>query len=94
MMYQPILDAASAIAAERGFANLTRLGVAMRAKSAVGSVNYHFKTMKRLRGAVLDHAIENQLLDVLSKAWAEGLLTRRTLPPALIRAITAHITKQ
>ena len=91
-MYQPILNAASAIVTERGFANLTRLGVSMRANVAAGTVNYHFKTMKRLRGAVLDHAIEYELLDVLAKAWAEGLLAKRTLRPSLIRAITAHIT--
>jgi AcrR family transcriptional regulator len=94
MMYEPILNAAATLAAKDGFANLTRLRVATRAKAAVGTVNYHFKTMDRLRGAVLDHAVEHQLLDVLAKAWAEGLLARRVLPSALIRSIIAHIMKQ
>lgn len=94
MKYEPILIAAAALAAKRGFANLTRLGVAVSANVATGTVNYHFKTMQRLRGAVLDHAVEHEMLDVLAKAWAEGLLVRRVLRPNLVRAITAHITRQ
>lgn len=94
MLYQSILDAAAALAAKNGFANLTRLQVSRRAKVAAGTVNYHFKTMRRLRGAVLDHAIEHQTLDVLAKAWAEGLLDNRPLRPSLINAITGHITSR
>lgn len=94
MKYESILKAASELAAKRGFANLTRLGVSMSANVAAGTVNYHFKTMRQLRSAVLDHAIENRLFDVLAKAWAEGLLRNRKVRPSLIDAITAHITSK
>lgn len=74
-----VLEAALAIAKERGFAALTRDGVAERAGVAAGSVNNAYGDMDGLRDAVMAAAVDGEHLAVIG----EGLAIRH---PAAQRA--------
>lgn len=52
-----VLEAALAVSKERGWQNLTRDGVAVRAGVGAGSVNNAYGTMDALRDAVMAHAV-------------------------------------
>lgn len=66
-----ILRAALACARKYGFAKMTRDQIAEHAGVAVGSLNYHFETMEKLRNAVVKRIIETHLfIDVLAGAIA------------------------
>lgn len=71
MLKQTILLAAVRLARTQGLRGLTRLEVAKAAGAATGTVNYHFESMDALRGAVIDHAVEHEIIEVLVQARAE-----------------------
>lgn len=65
-----ILGAAVNLARRKGLNNVTRLDVAHDAEIGTGTVNYHFDTMDALRGAIVDYAIENEVIEILVQARA------------------------
>lgn len=67
-----ILEAAVALAGERGFRKYSRRDVADRAGVADGSVNNAYGTMDGLHDAVMGAAVERSLLGIV----AEGLAAR------------------
>lgn len=73
-----ILKTAVGLARKRGFHKFTRDEVAHDAGVGVGTVNYHFGTITELRNAVMTHAVQNKLLEIL----AEGLVTGHPLATA------------
>jgi len=74
-MRETILTAAMLLAEkDRGFSKLTRDGVAKRAGVAAGLVTYYFKSMPKLRSAVVRKAIEEQNLPILGQAIGSGLV--------------------
>lgn len=67
-----ILGAAVSLARKTGYTRLTRYKVAHAAETSAGSVNYHFETMDGLRSAVMQYAVENQVLEIV----AQGIVAR------------------
>lgn len=65
-----ILEAALALAEEKGFREFTRAEVAERAAIALTSINAAFGTMNALRCAVMSAAIERQRLAVVAQGLA------------------------
>lgn len=61
-----ILAAAMELADEDGYANITRDGVAARAKCAMGLVNTYYSTMNELRRAVMSEAIRTKNLSIIA----------------------------
>lgn len=65
-----VLEAAVALASERGFRNYSRSDVARRAGVADGSVNNAYGTMDGLHDAVMTQAVERGLLPIVATGLA------------------------
>jgi len=68
---QAVLEAAVALASERGFRRYSRADVAQRAGVADGSVNNSYGTMNGLHDAVMQTAVERQLVPIVAAGLAE-----------------------
>ena len=68
---QAILEAAIALASERGFRKFSRSDVAARAGVAAGSVNNAYGTMDGLHDAVMTAAVDRGLTGVVAGGLAE-----------------------
>lgn len=86
-----VLEAAIALAQERGFAHVTRDLVAERAQVAAGSVNNAFGTMDGLRDAVMAAAVERELVDIVGQGLAAGHPAARAAPEDLKRDALAKL---
>lgn len=70
-----ILRVAVQLAKAKGFRNFSRADVAEGAKTATGTVSYHYRDMTGLRRSVMQFAIDNEVLEVV----AQGLVERNSL---------------
>lgn len=59
------------MAIEQGFDSITRDTVAEYCNCAIGTVNYHFHTMEKLRDAVMRKAVTNKNLEIMSCGIAQ-----------------------
>jgi AcrR family transcriptional regulator len=91
MMKQTILLAAVRLARTQGMFKLKRREIAKAAGCGNGTVNYHFKSMDALRGAVVAHAIEHQVIEVLVQARAERDPRLGRMSQELKDRVAAHI---
>jgi AcrR family transcriptional regulator len=91
MLKDEILVCAVAIAKGLGLSAVTRVEVAHVAECAVGTVNYHFDTMDALRNAVVEYAVQNEVVEVIAQARAIRHPAVRRLAPALKERVAAHI---
>jgi AcrR family transcriptional regulator len=66
-----IFSAAVDLARTRGYRHFTQYHVAEKAKTAKGTVTYHFKSMERLRIEVMRHAIRAEILEIIAQGLAE-----------------------
>lgn len=72
----------------------TREQVAAGCECSEANVSYHFGTMDKLRVAVIEHAVEHEVLEVLAQARAvrhKALLGR--LSPRLKERVVEHMLK-
>lgn len=65
-----IFDAAVHVAETQGYHRLTREAVALEANISRTLVNRYYKTITRLRNAVMRHAIKKELLPILANGIA------------------------
>jgi len=86
-----VLSAAIELAQERGFANITRDLVATRAGVAAGSVNNAFGNMDALRDAVMAHAVDEGLVEIVGQGLAAGHPAARRAPEDLKRDALAAL---
>lgn len=87
-----ILHQAVAIARNLGLRAITRELVAEAATCAAGTINYHFATVDALRDAVIDYAVDNEVIEVIAQARAERHpRLKGRLTPALKERVAAHI---
>lgn len=86
-----VLNAAVEIAQERGYASLTRDGVADRAGVAAGSVNNAYGSMDALRDAVMAHAVDQRLVDIVGQGLAAGHPAARAAPDDLKQEALAKL---
>lgn len=71
VMKSDILKAAVRLAKSKGFRNFSREDVAEAAKTATGTVSYHYRGMAGLRKAVMQYAIDNEVLEIIAQGLAE-----------------------
>lgn len=71
------------MALSRGYNTLTRDGVAQVARVSQGSINYHFKTISKLRNAVMRHAVQHECLEILLQGLANNHPAALKAPEAL-----------
>lgn len=86
-----ILDAATHCAIEDGFQWITRERVAARAKVGVGTVNSAFRTMRDLKRAVLQHAVDTGIVEIVAQGLAEGHPITKAAPQALRDRAASYI---
>lgn len=90
-----ILAAAVSLAKEHGLRNFSRADVAKKAKVASATVSYHFGEMPELVKAVVEYAIENEVVAVLADARTDrasaALYTRMSAP--LKEKVAAYLTR-
>lgn len=90
-----ILIAAVALARELGVRSFSRADVADRAEVASATVSFHYGKMDALRRAVVEHAIEKEIMPILADARtdrnSDELFTR--MSAELKEKIAAHIAK-
>jgi DNA-binding transcriptional regulator YbjK len=92
MLKQTILLAAVRLARTQGLLKLKRRDVLPRPPSCGnGTVNYHFESMEALRGAIIAHAVENEVIEVLVQARAERDPRLGRMSPALKERVANHI---
>jgi AcrR family transcriptional regulator len=90
-----ILDAAVSLARKRGLRSFSRDDVASEAQVASATVSYHYGKMQDLLRAVVENAINNEILPILADAR-----TDRNSPDLFLRMsaelkqkVAAHITR-
>jgi AcrR family transcriptional regulator len=86
-----ILEAALALASERGYERITRSDVAERAGVADGSVNNAYGTMEGLRDAVMEAAVTRGIVAVVGQGLAAGHSIARGAPADLKQAAVAAL---
>lgn len=90
-----ILNAAIDLAKEKGLRNFSRARVAERACVGLATVSYHFGKMNTLRREVVEHAIKNEVLNILADARTDrdsaGLYTR--MSSELKQKVAAFISR-
>lgn len=86
-----VLAAAVAEAQERGYARITRRGVATRAGVSLGCVNLSFGDMDGLKTAVLQEAVDRGLLELVAQGLADRHETALNAPQALRKRATATL---
>lgn len=86
-----ILDAALALAGERGYKNVTRDDVAAVAGVATGSVNNAYGTMAALRDAIMAEAVSQKLLAIVAQGLADAHPAARSAPPELKQSALASL---
>lgn len=65
-----ILEAATHLAVDKGYQNITRAQVALVARVSVGSINLYFTTMEYLKQIVLRDAIASENLVIIAQGLA------------------------
>jgi AcrR family transcriptional regulator len=87
------LEAAVALASERGFRKFSRSDVAARAGVATGSVNNAFTTMDALHDAVMAQAVTRERADIVAAGLAErhplALAAPQTLKDSALASLAA-----
>ena len=91
MLKQTILLAAVRLARTQGLLKLKRRDIAKAAGCGNGTVNYHFESMEALRGAIIEHAVEHEIIEVLVQARAERDPRLGRLSQALKERVANHI---
>lgn len=90
---ETILSEAVNLAVKFTLGGVTRRRVAGAARCGVGTVNYHFKSMRALHDAVITHAIENENLPLLALYIGVPKIERRITPELRTRVI-AYLAKR
>lgn len=78
-----VLQAAIACAREDGYQWITRKMVARRAGVSLGSVNNSYGTMRDLKRAVLQYAVDNAITEIVAQGLADQHPIARSAPAEL-----------
>ena len=78
-----IIIHATRLAAKIGYRDLTRAEVATAANVATGTVSYHFGTLEALQDAIVEHAVQHEVLAVVAQALADNHKAAVDAPAAL-----------
>jgi AcrR family transcriptional regulator len=90
-MKQEILDGAVELATRVGFRNVTRRMAATKAKCALATVSYHFKSIPGLHDAIIRRGIELELSIIVAQGLAEGHKDAINAPRSLRQKARRHV---
>lgn len=86
-----VLEAAVELAKGVGYQWITRDQVAEAAGVASGSVNGAYGSMVELKRAVLRHAVEHEIVEIVAQGLADGHVIAREAPAALKERAAARM---
>jgi AcrR family transcriptional regulator len=86
-----ILGAAVTLARKVGYRKLTREDVAREAETAAGSVNYYFGSTEGLRTAVVEYAIEHEIVTIVAEAIVAKHTATDKITPTKRRSILSQV---
>ena len=89
-----ILTHALKLCAAKGFRNVTRDNIAASAGVATGSVSYHLGDTRKLRAAIVAHAIEQKDLTVIAQAYADQHPLAVKADPDLVARAVRHMARK
>jgi len=92
MLKDTILGAAVQLARKCGYQNLTRLNVAHAAECGTGTVNYHYASMDLLRTAVVEYAIQHEILPIIAEALTAHHGATQNISDALRRKTARELS--
>lgn len=88
-----ILAVAVRLSRQNGLMMFTRETVAEQADCSEGNVSYHFGTVGKLREAVIDYAVEHEIIEVISQARAFKHPALGRMSQELRDRVAAHIAR-
>jgi AcrR family transcriptional regulator len=86
-----ILGAAVTLARKNGLHRLTRLDVACAAECGTGTVSYHFGDMDGLTNAVVEYAVQHEVLEILAQARIDKHPSLRRVSAELKARVAAYL---
>lgn len=90
---EKILSCAVKMARDEGLHKITRDAVADAAGTSGGSVAYYFKDFRRLKAAVIDVALADNILDILGQALLDKHPKVLALPQARRDQIAKFVSR-
>lgn len=88
-----ILGAAVSLSRKNGLHRLTRLDVATAAECSTGIVSHHYGDMDGLRAAVIEYAVQHEVLEILAQARADKHPALGRMSAALKERVAAYLTR-
>lgn len=88
-----ILGAAVSVARKNGLHRLTRLDVACAAECSTGSVSHHFGDMAGLENAVVEYAVQHEVLKIIAQAHADKHPALGRMSAALKERVAAYLVR-
>lgn len=88
-----ILIVATRLVRNGGLMNVTRAQIAEQADCSEANVSYHYGDMLAVRAAIVEHAVEKEIIEVLSQARAIRHPSLGRMSAALKERVAEHITR-
>lgn len=88
-----ILGAAVTLARKNGLHRITRLDVATAAECGTGTVSYHFGDMDGLTNAVVEYAVEHEVLEIIAQARVDKHEALGRMSAELKARVAAYIVR-
>lgn len=92
-----ILGAAVTLARKNGLHRLTRLDIATAAECGTGSVSYHFGDMVGVVAAVVEYAVQHEIVEILAQVRADLPLSQypsvRRMSAELKARVAAYLVR-
>ena len=88
-----ILGAAVTLARKNGLHRLTRLDIATSAECGTGTVSYHFGDMDGVTNAVVEYAVQHEVLEILAQARVEKHAALGRMSADLKARVAAYIVR-
>jgi AcrR family transcriptional regulator len=88
-----ILGAAVSVARKNGLHRLTRLDVATAAECGTGTVSYHFGDMDGLANAVVEYAVQHEVLEIIAQARVDKHAALGRMSAELKARVAAYIVR-
>lgn len=86
-----ILDEATELAKSIGYQWITREQVALAVGCAPGTINNAFGSVVGLKRAVLQHAVDTGIVEIVAQGLADGHAIARAAPADLKARAAAHL---
>ena len=88
-----ILDAAVTLARTKSYRELTPIEISQAAKCSKASIFWHFKTLDALRNAIVQRAVDENVMPVLAEAIAVKHPLTHDIAPSVRRAALLSLSK-